>query len=100
MLKQEIGEAAFVTGEVLVYGGDGNGAVFPGQQNLFDEMTTFPAGDHDDPPADNNDDDESPSHLHRNLAGTVGRPLTGAGLPGTSRPARARSGQTHGLRHK
>jgi predicted phage terminase large subunit-like protein len=28
--------------------GDGNGAVFPGQQNLFDEMTTFPAGDHDD----------------------------------------------------
>jgi predicted phage terminase large subunit-like protein len=28
--------------------GDGDGGVFPGQQALFDEMTTFPAGDHDD----------------------------------------------------
>ena len=28
--------------------GDGSGGVDPGQQALFDEMTTFPAGEHDD----------------------------------------------------
>jgi predicted phage terminase large subunit-like protein len=28
--------------------GDGTGNVDPGQQALFDEMTTFPAGEHDD----------------------------------------------------
>jgi predicted phage terminase large subunit-like protein len=28
--------------------GDGNGGVDPAQQALFDEMTTFPAGEHDD----------------------------------------------------
>jgi predicted phage terminase large subunit-like protein len=28
--------------------GDGRGGVDPGQQALFDEMTTFPAGEHDD----------------------------------------------------
>jgi predicted phage terminase large subunit-like protein len=28
--------------------GDGTGQVHPGQQALFDEMTTFPLGEHDD----------------------------------------------------
>ena len=28
--------------------GDGSGGVDPGQQELFDEMTTFPVGEHDD----------------------------------------------------
>ena len=28
--------------------GDGRGGVDPGQQALFDEMTTFPVGEHDD----------------------------------------------------
>jgi predicted phage terminase large subunit-like protein len=28
--------------------GDGRGSVDPSQQALFDEMTTFPVGEHDD----------------------------------------------------
>jgi phage terminase large subunit-like protein len=28
--------------------GDGRGGVDPSQQGLFDEMTTFPVGEHDD----------------------------------------------------
>jgi hypothetical protein len=28
--------------------GDGAGGVDPGQQALYDEMTTFPLGEHDD----------------------------------------------------